>query len=121
LHHIDKHGGLHEVTRLKALRMALAADEQFRAFFHAFVDVRLRGIFAPLRDTLLTHGDHYMQLADLRSYLEADERLREAYDDSDVWGRKAILNIAGSGKFSSDRSITEYATQIWEVKPCPIK
>jgi len=75
----------------------------------------------PLRDTLLIHGDHYMHLADLRSYLEADDRLREAYDDSDVWGRKAILNIAGSGKFSSDRSITEYATQIWEVKPCPIK
>ena len=78
------------------------------------------GIFAPLHDTLLTHGDYYMHLADLKSYLEADQRLRELYADSDAWARKAILNVAGSGKFSSDRTITEYATQIWEVKPCPV-
>jgi starch phosphorylase len=78
------------------------------------------GIFAPLRDALLTHGDHYMHLADLRSYLEADQHLRELYADPDAWARKAILNVAGSGKFSSDRTIAEYATQIWEVKPCPV-
>ena len=79
------------------------------------------GVFAPLRDTLLTHGDHYMHLADLKSYLEADQRLRELYAGSDAWVRKAILNVAGSGKFSSDRTIAEYATQIWEVKPCPVR
>ena len=78
------------------------------------------GIFAPLYDTLLTHGDYYMNLADLKSYLEADQRLRELYANSDEWVRKAILNVAGSGKFSSDRSIAEYATQIWGVKPCPV-
>jgi starch phosphorylase len=78
------------------------------------------GVFAPLRDTLLTHGDHYLHLADLTSYLQADQRLGEAYSDSDAWGRKAILNVAGSGKFSSDRTIAEYATQIWGVKPCPV-
>jgi glycogen phosphorylase len=78
------------------------------------------GVFVPLYDTLLTHGDHYMHLADLKSYLEADQRLRELYADSDAWARKAILNVAGSGKFSSDRTIAEYATQIWEVKPCPV-
>jgi starch phosphorylase len=78
------------------------------------------GVFAPIRDMLLTHGDHYMHLADLKSYLHADQRLRETYVDSDAWGRKAILNVAGSGKFSSDRTIAEYATQIWEVKPCPV-
>jgi starch phosphorylase len=78
------------------------------------------GIFAPLYDTLLTYGDHYMHLADLKSYLEADQRLRELYANSDEWVRKAILNVAGSGKFSSDRTIAEYATQIWEVKPCPV-
>ena len=78
------------------------------------------GIFAPLYDTLLTYGDHYMHLADLKSYLEADQRLRELYADSDGWVRKAVLNVAGSGKFSSDRTIAEYATQIWEVKPCPV-
>jgi len=78
------------------------------------------GVFEPLRATLLTNGDHYMHLADLRSYLEADQRLCEAYRDRETWGRKAILNVAGSGKFSSDRTIAEYATEIWEVKPCPV-
>ena len=78
------------------------------------------GIFEPLRATLLTNGDHYMHLADLRSYLEADQRLCETYGDPETWGRKVILNVAGSGKFSSDRTIAEYATEIWEVKPCPV-
>ena len=78
------------------------------------------GVFAPLRDTLLTHGDHYMHLADLASYLEADARLGELYADSGSWARKAILNVAGSGKFSSDRTIAEYASDIWHVKPCPV-
>jgi len=78
------------------------------------------GVFVPLRDTLLTHGDHYMHLADLKSYLEADQRLLELYADSDGWTRKAILNIAGSGKFSSDRTIAEYAASIWNAEPCPV-
>jgi glycogen phosphorylase len=78
------------------------------------------GVFAPLRDTLLTHGDYYMHLADLRSYLEADQRLVELYADSDAWARKATLNVAGSGKFSSDRTIAEYAAGIWNVEPCPV-
>ena len=78
------------------------------------------GVFAPLRDALLTHGDHYMHLADLKSYLDADQRLCELYADGDGWARKAILNIASSGKFSSDRTIAQYATEIWNAKPCPV-
>ncbi len=78
-------------------------------------------IFAPLHDTLLTNGDHYMHLADLRSYLEADAKLLALYANPDAWARKAILNVAGSGKFSSDRTISEYATKIWDVKPCPVR
>ena len=78
------------------------------------------GVFEPLRDMLLTHGDHYMHLADLKSYLEADGQLTALYADSDQWARKAILNVAGSGKFSSDRTIAEYAAEIWHVQPCPI-
>ena len=77
-------------------------------------------VFAELRDTLLTHGDHYMHLADLHSYLEADHRLTELYTHEHEWARKAILNIAGAGKFSSDRTIREYAADIWGAKPCPI-
>ena len=76
------------------------------------------GIFAPLRDTLLTRGDYYMHLADLVSYLEADERLCALYVDRDAWARTAILNVASSGKFSSDRTIAEYAADIWHVTPC---
>ncbi len=78
------------------------------------------GVFAPLRDMLLTYGDHYMHLADLKSYLEADEQLRVLYADPDEWARKAILNVAGSGKFSSDRTIAQYAADIWNVQPCPV-
>jgi starch phosphorylase len=78
------------------------------------------GVFAPLRDTLLTRGDHYMHLADLKSYLEADQRLLELYDDPEAWARKAVLNVAGSGKFSSDRTIAEYAAGIWNAEPCPV-
>jgi len=79
------------------------------------------GVFEPLRATLLTNGDHYMHLADLRSYLEADQRLCESYGDPKTWGSKAILNVASSGKFSSDRTIAEYTNEIWEVKPCPVR
>jgi starch phosphorylase len=78
------------------------------------------GVFAPLRDTLLTHGDHYMHLADLASYLDADAALCALYANPEAWARKAIMNVAGSGKFSSDRTIAEYASEIWHVKPCPV-
>jgi glycogen phosphorylase len=78
------------------------------------------GIFEPLREALLTTGDHYMHLADLRSYLDADARLLELYGDRRGWAQRAILNVAASGKFSSDRSINEYATEIWQALPCPV-
>jgi glycogen phosphorylase len=78
------------------------------------------GTFDPIRDTLLTHGDHYMHLADLTSYVQAQGRLGELYSNSSEWARKAILNVASSGKFSSDRTIHEYATEIWKAEPCPI-
>jgi starch phosphorylase len=78
------------------------------------------GVFGPLRDALLTRGDHYMHLADIKSYLQADEQLCEVYADPAAWSRMAILNVAGSGKFSSDRTIAEYAADIWNVKRCPV-
>jgi glycogen phosphorylase len=78
------------------------------------------GVFNPLRDALLRHGDHYLHLADLTSYLEADQRLVNLYAAPDAWARQAILNVASSGKFSSDRTIAEYAADIWQVKPCPV-
>ena len=79
------------------------------------------GVFAPLRDTLLTQGDHYMHLADLESYCEAQDKLGALYADPHAWARKAILNVASSGKFSSDRTINEYTSEIWKVTPCPVQ
>jgi glycogen phosphorylase len=78
------------------------------------------GVFEPLRDALLTHGDYYMHLADLRSYLDADARAMRLYRDPGAWAHKAILNVAASGKFSSDRSIAQYAGEIWHARPCPV-
>src|SRR3984893_10352921 len=78
------------------------------------------GSFDPLREVLLARGDYYMHLADLKSYLEADQRLVELYTDPDGWARKAILNVASSGKFSSNRTIAEYAAGIWNAEPCPV-
>jgi starch phosphorylase len=79
------------------------------------------GVFEPLRAALLTHGDYYMHLADLTSYIQAQERLGELYRDPRAWSRKGILNVAGSGKFSSDRTIAEYASGIWGITPCPVR
>jgi starch phosphorylase len=78
------------------------------------------GVFVPILDALLTHGDFYMHLADLGSYLEADQRLRDLYAEPRAWARKVILNVASSGRFSSDRTIAEYAADIWKVEPCPV-
>jgi glycogen phosphorylase len=78
------------------------------------------GVFSPLLDALLTHGDFYMHLADFRSYLEADERLVKLYTHPENWASKAIMNIASSGKFSSDRTIREYARDVWKAEPCPV-
>jgi starch phosphorylase len=78
------------------------------------------GVFAPLREALLMRGDRYMHLADLRAYMDADRRVTELYARPDAWTRTAVLNIASSGKFSSDRTIQQYATEIWNARPCPV-
>jgi len=78
------------------------------------------GVFEPLRHRLLVEGDYYMHLADLRSYARAQERLGALYGDVDAWTRKALLNVAASGRFSSDRTIREYARDIWGIDPVPV-
>lgn len=79
------------------------------------------GIFEPLREALFEQGDKYMHMADLRSYCDAQDAAETLYRDRrDEWNRKAILNIASSGKFSSDRTIAEYAKEIWDLKPCTV-
>jgi len=78
------------------------------------------GVFAPIVDALLRAGDRYLLLADLKSYCDAHTRLASVYADSEEWWRRAVLNIAASGRFSSDRTIAEYASDIWHAEPCSI-
>jgi starch phosphorylase len=75
------------------------------------------GRFKPIVDNLLSHGDHYLLLADYGSYIQAQKAVELAYQDQEQWVRKAILNVANMGKFSSDRTILQYAQQIWHTKP----
>ncbi|HKA08261.1 MAG TPA: glycogen/starch/alpha-glucan phosphorylase, partial [Gemmataceae bacterium] len=78
------------------------------------------GIFEPIRETLLTKGDFYLHLADLAGYVQTQQKVGDLYSDRRAWARKAIHNVARSGKFSSDRTITEYAREIWGAKQCPV-
>ena len=75
------------------------------------------GIFEPIRKMLLDEGDHYLHLADFGSYLAAQEQASETFEDSAQWASKAILNVARMSKFSSDRTIKEYARDIWNIRP----
>jgi starch phosphorylase len=77
-------------------------------------------VFDPIRKRLLVDGDFYMHLADLRSYVEAQERVGALYAEPDAWARKALLNVAASGRFSSDRTIRDYARDIWRIEPTPV-
>jgi starch phosphorylase len=79
------------------------------------------GIFAPICETLLDRGDYFMHLADLTAYAKAQQEVGKLYADPDAWTRKAIINVACSGKFSSDRTIAEYAAEIWNAVPCPVE
>jgi starch phosphorylase len=79
------------------------------------------GIFAPIWDTLVTHGDRFMHLADLASYVRIQEQVGALYLQPDDWTRRAILNVGCSGKFSSDRTIAEYARDIWGAQPCDVE
>jgi starch phosphorylase len=79
-----------------------------------------KDLFRPLIAKLLGARDEYVHLADLPSYVETQQRVDQAYRDRNAWLRKSLLNIARMGKFSSDRTISEYARDIWHIKPAVI-
>jgi len=75
------------------------------------------GLFRPIFESIVEQGDFYFHLADFQSYVETQARVTAAYGDADAWTEMAILNVARTGKFSSDRTIAQYAEDIWGVKP----
>lgn len=78
------------------------------------------GIFAPIVKSLLEGGDTYCLLADFRSYIDMQDKVDELYLQPQEWTKKAVLNVARMGKFSSDRTIKQYANEIWHIEPVPI-
>jgi starch phosphorylase len=75
------------------------------------------GLFDPILRSLIDYNDYYMLLADLKSYCEAQDRVDATYRDAKTWNRMSLVNIARSGRFSSDRAVLEYAEKIWNIKP----
>jgi len=78
------------------------------------------GLFKPILNTLFEHGDKYLVLADYRDYVNTQSEVDKLYRNEEEWTKKSILNTANMGKFSSDRSIKEYAENIWNVEPLDI-
>lgn len=76
-----------------------------------------RELFAPIVSSLLDHGDYYLLLADYRAYVNAQEEAGRVFLDPEEWTRRSILNTARMGRFSSDRSVLEYADRIWNAVP----
>jgi starch phosphorylase len=94
--------------------------EAFDLIFGDRVSLGERDVFKPIVESLLTRGDYYMHLADLSSYAVAQASVAATYADVQGWARRSILNVAASGHFSSDRTITDYAIDIWNARPCPV-
>ncbi len=115
--------GLHadQVDAARAIRATLQMDPRF---LHV-VDMIRNGVFgwadyfAPLCDSI-TGPDFYLLANDFPLYIKALEEVDETYKNKDKWIKMSILSVAGSGMFSSDRTIRQYADEIWDIKPCPV-
>ena len=98
-------------------------DEELRAVVDwlgsSFFTPTEGSAFEPVHSSLLPGGDPYMVLADFRTYSDCQARVDAAFRNQDQWARMAILNTARCGRFSSDRTIREYADEIWRLSPCP--
>jgi starch phosphorylase len=78
------------------------------------------GLFVPIAQSLLENGDPYLMLADFEDYVSTSFQADELYLKPNEWDARVVLNIARSGKFSADRSIAEYARDIWKIEPVDV-
>ena len=85
-----------------------------------FFNLDQPGLYQPIWDTLLTHGDHFLVLDEFAAYVAKQDEIAKVYEDPARWSRMCLMNIANSGKFSTDRTIAEYAKEIWHITPCPV-
>ncbi len=116
-----------EVQALKQGGYAPMRYYESNAVLKAVLDAISGGVFSPdeparyrgLVDSLLWGGDHYLLLADYESYVATQHRVDQLYRDGGQWAERAIANVAGMGAFSSDRTIRQYAEQIWGITPEP--
>lgn len=121
-HTVDQ---VHEIVKKKYHPQEyLAADEELKTVVdwvgsNYFTPDEPHGVLVGLRDNLV-HHDPFLCLPDFRAYSDAQERVSEVFRDQPRWARMAILNTARMGKFSSDRTIAEYAREIWKAKPVKV-
>lgn len=106
-------GSYHPWERYQANPRIRRVMESFKS---GLFSRRERGLFDWIYDSILNHGDEYFHLADFPLYIEAQEQAAKEFRQPIVWAKKAILNVARIAKFSSDRTISEYANDIWHIR-----
>jgi len=111
-----------QVQRLRAERKTFTPDPRFthvvelvKSGYFGWEDY-----FGPIMDAITTGGDYYLVANDFPGYLDAQDKVDATYKDEAKWARMSIMMTAGAGKFSTDRTINEYAKDIWDVKPCVV-
>lgn len=112
LNYTEKGGYLSREYYQHDARIRQTADQLINGFFEGEA-----GEFEPIYDSLIAYNDEYFVLKDFASYIEAQERIQKDYLNKRLWAEKAVTNIAHAGYFSSDRTIREYAEDIWEIEP----
>ncbi|MFW2371568.1 MAG: glycogen/starch/alpha-glucan phosphorylase [Gammaproteobacteria bacterium] len=102
-------------------RDIIAADEDFKAVMHLLESGHFnqfeKGLFDPIINSITSEFDPWLTAADFRSFVDTQQRVAEAYLDTDRWTRMSIMNVATSGKFSTDRTMKNYNDEIWKLKP----
>ena len=103
----------------------ISQDEDLQSVMHllesGYFNQFEPGLFDDVIDSIKSPHDPWMTIADFRSYIDAQQRVEEAYRDQDHWTKMSIINCANSGKFSTDRTINEYNRDIWKLTPQPVK